>query len=290
MKRVLTAVVLTCMMTGAARAQQATDIFVADVVLKGDVLHIGSPRNVTQRDGYDNQPWFVRDGSGFLYSSERGGQTDIFRYDLQRGESVRITSTPENEYSPSLPLDGSRLMVVRWPADMSTGALWWFTPDGAPIEQARGSVPRVGYYAFANDTLLALFINDSVQSFVIANTRTGEHVRIGERMNGSAPRAIPGAEAVSFQRRGEDGEWWLLRYDVHTRQASPLVRMIGGVPNYTWTPRGTVLAAVGNTIYEWAPGGSEWRAVVVFEDAALQNMSRLAVSPAGDRIAIVAAR
>jgi hypothetical protein len=273
-----------------ATGQNATDIFVADVAMPDGVLRVGAPRNVTQRNGYDNQPWFLPDGSAFLYSSERDGQTDIFRHELRTGITTRVTNTPENEYSPSLPGDGSRMMVVRWPTDMSTGALWWFTPDGTPIEKARGSVARVGYYAFADDHTLALFINDSVQSFLLSDKRTGDTTRVGQQMNGSAPRRIPGSHAVSFQRRADDGVWWLSRLDIQTGQVTPLVEMVGGVANYAWTPHGTVLAAHGATIHEWTPGSPGWREVITFDDPALQRISRIAITDSGDTIAFVSER
>jgi hypothetical protein len=270
-------------------AQPGTDIFVADASVHEGRLTIGVPTNVTQREGYDNQPWFTSDGSAFLYVSERGGQTDIFRYDLRAGLATRITNTPENEYSPTLPGDGSRMLVVRWPTDMSTGALWWFTPEGEPLEQARGSVPRVGYYTFADDHTLALFINDSIQSFMLSDTRTGDTTRVGQSMGGSGPRTIPGARAVSFLRqRGEDG-WWLHRLELDSGMVTPLVPMLKDVANYTWTAHGTVLAATGGTIHEWTPGGS-WKQLVTFTDPALQEITRIAISPTGDRIVFVSAR
>lgn len=273
----------------AARAQPATDIFLADMAVRDGRLEIGVPINVTARDGYDNQPWLLPDGTGFLYSSERDGQTDIFRYDIAAGSAVRVTETPENEYSPSLPGDGSRMLVVRWPTDMSTGDLWWFTPDGRPLEVARGSVSRVGYYTFADEHTLALFINDSIQSFLLSDTRTGDTTRVGQDLGGSGPRTIPGARAVSFLRRAEDDVWWLTRLDLDDRAATPLVRMLDDVANYVWTQRGTVLAARGGTIYEWSPA-RDWHAVANFSDPALQDITRIAISPAGDRIAFVSTR
>jgi hypothetical protein len=273
-----------------SQAQNDTDIYVADVTLSDGRLEIGQARNVTQRDGYDNQPWFLPDGRSFLYSSERDGQTDIFRHDLMTGGTTRITNTPENEYSPSLPLGGDRMMVVRWPTDMSTGALWWFTPEGEPLEEAVGSVARVGYYTFVDEHTLALFINDSVQSFILSDTRTGDTIRVGEQMGGSAPRTIPGEKAVSFLHRHEDGVWWLSRLNVEDRSAVPLVRMLGGAPNYAWTPHGTVLAAEDGRIMEWVPGTAVWRTVVEYSDPALQGITRIAISPQGDRIAFVSAR
>jgi Tol biopolymer transport system component len=273
----------------AAHAQApASDIFLADVTWRDGVPRISAVRNATQRQGYDNQPWFTSDGSAFLYSSERDGQTDIFRYDVHTSTSTRLTNTPENEYSPSLM--GERMVVVRWPTDMSTGALWWYSRDGRPLEQVRGSVPRVGFYAFVGDETLALFINDSTQSFVLSNTRTEDFERIGERMNGSAPRTIPGERAVSFQQRDDSGDWWLMRYDVDARQASRLVRMVGNVPNYTWTADGAVLAAVGNVIYMWPRGGGEWLRVAEFTEPELQGITRIAIGPGNDRLAFVSTR
>lgn len=270
-------------------AQPSTDIHLADLAVRDGRLVVGTPVNVTDRDGYDNQPRFLPDGSGFLYASFRDGQIDIMRFDILTGTTTRLTNTPENEYSPSLPGDGSRMMVVRWPVDMSTGALWWFTLDGHPIEEARGTVPRVGYYAFADEHTLALFINDSIQSFVLSDTRTGDTVHVGRDMNGSAPRTIPGVRAVSYLRRDADGAWWLTRLDIDSRDTTPLVRMLDGVNEYAWTPRGTVLAARNATLYEWAPGG-DWREIITFTDSSLQSLSRIAVSPAADRIALVARR
>jgi hypothetical protein len=275
-------------LTGAVEAQPSTDIFLASVRWEDGMPRIGTPVNATQRDGYDNQPWFLPDGSGFLYASERGGQTDIYRYELSNATSVQITDTPQNEYSPSL--DGERMLVVRWPVDMSTGALWWYSLDGQPLELATGSVPRVGYYAVLDERTLALFVNDSVQSFVLSDRLGSGVTRVGQEMNGSAPRRIPGTRAVSFQQRMEDGVWWLMRLDSDTRQASPLGPMIDNVANYTWTDDGAVLAATGNTIHLWRAGQGEWREVARFDDPALQGITRIAISPAGDRIAFVSAR
>jgi hypothetical protein len=274
-----------------AQAQDATDIFLADLQVMDDSLQLSSPVNVTARDGYDNHPWFLPDGSAFLYVSQVDGQTDVFRHDIATRASTRLTHTPENEYSPTLPGDGSRLMVVRWAADMSDGALWWYSVDGEPRGEATGSVPRVGYYAFADDRTLALFINDAEQSFFLSDTRTGEATRIGEAMGGSAPRRMPGkAGAVSFLRQDAEAVWWLSRLDVATREMTPLVPMLGGVANYTWLADGSALAAQGGTLHRWTPGSGSWRAMHTFDDPALQGITRLAVSPRGDRIALVSAR
>jgi Tol biopolymer transport system component len=69
--------------------------------VRGRRISVGTPVNVTARPGYDNQPFFLADGRAFLYTSIReDSQADIYRYDLDRKTSVRLTATSESEYSP----------------------------------------------------------------------------------------------------------------------------------------------------------------------------------------------
>ena len=56
-----------------------TDIFLVDTRQDGDLIILGDPVNVTDRPGYDNQPSFLPDGSGFLYSAITDRQADTYR-------------------------------------------------------------------------------------------------------------------------------------------------------------------------------------------------------------------
>ena len=265
-----------------------TDIWVATLARVGDSLAIGEPRNVTSRAGYDNHPWFNADGTRIYYAADVDGQTDVFRLDLTSGETARVTSTPENEFSPML-LPGGELLAVRWAADMSDGHLWLFDAAGTPLRVHAGSVPRIGYYAWGDDGTLAVFVNDSVQSFVLSDAATGAQTRIGQGLNGSPPRRIPGERAVSYMQRDAAGAWWIWRLDLDTRAGAPLVRALeGGASNYFWTPDGVLLMARGDELHAWDPRvGGEWRRIAKFERPGLRAITRFAISPAGDRIALV---
>lgn len=265
----------------------STDIFVADLRTDGAMIEIGTPRNATARPGYDNQPWFLRDGSGFLYNADMGGQTDIFRFDLGTWTATRLTDTPENEFSPSLTLDGT-MLVVRWPADMSTGALWRYTSEGAPIGEHPASVERVGYYGVAGDAGLAFFVNDSLRTFKVAGTDGAERT-ILTGLAGSPPQHIPGTNAVSFMMPADDGQVWIHRLDLVSGSIERIAPRAGETLSYAWLPGGVLLMPGGNAVYalDSAQGG-EWREVARFEGADLATIVRIAVSAAGDRVALVA--
>ena len=55
---------------------------------------MGVPQRATDREGYDNQPQFLADGSGLVYSSiGDDGSTNIHLYDLVSGESDVLVAT-----------------------------------------------------------------------------------------------------------------------------------------------------------------------------------------------------
>ena len=59
-------------------------------------------------------------------------------------------------------------------------------------------------------------------------------------------------------------------------------------PYVVWLPDGSALVAANTTLYRWRRGETSWTAVANLAAFGLQGVSRLAVSPKGDRIAIVA--
>ena len=69
-------------------------LFEYDDSAAGDALSGGE--NVTNRAGYDNQPYFTKDSATFLYSRDDGVQTDVWEYDIAAGAHSLITNTPES--------------------------------------------------------------------------------------------------------------------------------------------------------------------------------------------------
>ncbi|HEU5208677.1 MAG TPA: hypothetical protein VFU06_04630 [Longimicrobiales bacterium] len=280
----------TLLLAGPPVAAQmpSTDIFIADLRLDDRGIGIGTPRNATMRPGYDNQPWFLPDGRGFLYNADVGGQTEIFRFDLGTWTATRLTQTPENEFSPSLTPDGGEMLVVRWPADMSTGALWRYSTDGRPIAEHPASVERVGYYGALADGGMAFFVNDSVRTFEVVDVQGGEGTVL-TGLAGSPPQQIPGEAAVSFMMPGSDGRAWIHRMDLASGVITPIAPAVGESLSYAWLPGNVLLMPSGNALYALDPAHEEeWRDVARFDDPDLANIVRVAASAAGDRIALVA--
>lgn len=272
----------------AAYAQApATDIYVAELARAEGALTLGRWENVTDRPGYDNQPCFEPDGRSVLYTSMRAGQTDIYRYDLARRRSERVTETPESEYSPTVMPGGSRFSVVRVEAD-STQRLWSFAADGTDPRLLLPDIAPVGYHAWVDRESVALFVLGSPPTLRIARVGPGSGelrvANIGRSLHG-----IPGQHAVSHLVKGE--EWWIRVLDLDTGRAHRIAPALEGSEDYTWTPDGLLLMGQGSALYWLDPeAGGGWTLLADLEDEGVRGITRIAVSPDGRYVALVGER
>jgi hypothetical protein len=275
----------------ALQGPPATDIYVAELHTRGGRVEVGAPVNAIHRPGYDNQPFFVPDGRSFLYTSVSDGQADIWRYDIAAGRSTRVTETAESEYSPTPLPDGSGFSVVRVEAD-STQRLWRFDWDGGHPTLVLADVKPVGYHAWGDAHIVSLFVLGQPPTLQVADIRAGTATPVASDI-GRGVQRMPGSRpAVSFVQKGvpPDSAWSIAELDLTTRRIRPLVRTLPGVDQYAWTPEGTLLMAQGAKLYQWrATHGADWQEVADFAALGLENITRLAVSPRGDRLALVAA-
>lgn len=272
------------------QAPPATDIYLADLRVAHRRVTVGTPVNVTARLGYDNQPFFLRDGRSFLYTAIReDGQADIFRYDLDRKTSVQLTATRESEYSPTPLSHGDGFSVVRVEAD-STQRLWAFDADGSRPRLVLDSIKPVGYHAWGGDYTVVLYVLGSPSTLQIADAQSAtSRGEIVARDVGRSLQRIPGRAAVGFLQRDSVAGPWLEEVDVRTQRVTKLVKTPQGSDFFVWMPNGIVLTASGTTLYQWdSQRGGAWEPVADFAPAGLTSVSRLAVSPKGDRLAIVA--
>lgn len=275
---------LVLVAASAAAQVPATDIYVASLKAHWQV---GAPVNVTHRPGYDNQPAFLPGGRAFLYTAIAGdSQADIYRYDMAAGTSTRITTTTESEYSPTPLPDGHGFSVVRVEAD-STQRLWAFDLDGTHPRLLLPGVKPVGYHAWIDSVTVALFVLGTPATLQLADLRTGKADTVARDV-GRSPQRVPGRAAVSVIWRRDSTSRVIALVDAVTRVPQPFAPLPDSADFHTWTPDGTLLASAGTRVLRWDPASTRWVPIADFAAAGVTNITRLAVSPAGDRLAFVA--
>jgi dipeptidyl aminopeptidase/acylaminoacyl peptidase len=286
--------VLPALAAGQA-APPSTDIYLAPVHEQRGRLVIGTPVNVTNRPGYDNQPSFTPDSRAMLFTSVRADrQADIYRYDLRARTITRVTTTPESEYSATAYGDGSRFSTIRVEAD-STQRLWSFASNGSDPRVVFEAIKPVGYHAWVDSTTIALFLLGRPNALVLADTRTGR-VDTLARDIGRSLVPLPRGGGFSYLQHAADSSWILTAVDVRRSVAGrstmpmPLVRMPAGADYVVWLAPAFAVTGTGRTLLSWR-GSSKSTAWTTLADVGrygLTHISRLALSPDHAWLAIVA--
>jgi Tol biopolymer transport system component len=269
-------------------------VFIAALDPGAAVIARGPATNISNSPGYDNQPGFLPDGSGVLFSSQRDGkQMDIYRYDFASQSLTQVTKTPEGEYSPQVTPDGKTFSVIRVEAD-GTQRLWRFQLGGSDPQVVLPDVKPVGYHAWIDRTRLALFVLGGAgrpATLQLADTTTGKAEVIEERI-GRSLHLRPGTGTVSFVSKPQGGPWVVKELNPATKEVRPLIETAApDSEDCAWLPDGTLLMPSGSRILAWKAGETAWREAADFTSAGLTSISRLAVSVAPGqppRLAIVA--
>jgi hypothetical protein len=279
-----------------AQAPPDTEIYLAPLKTANGTIEVGAAANISNSRGYDNQPFFTPDGGAVLFTSVRGSgtQTDIYRYDLASKRIAQVTATSESEYSPTVtPADA--LSVVRVELDgNNTQRLWQFTQAGTDPKAVLENVKPVGYHAWANDHSLALFVLGQPATLQLADTRNGT-ARVVATDIGRSIQRMPGTgetREISFvqrERAGDSVRLVIKKLNVTTGEITVLTPAVDGATeaDTAWMPDGTLLMAHGGTLYAWRAGRSGWTPIVELQRLSLSGVTRLAVSPKGDLLALV---
>jgi hypothetical protein len=186
--------------------------------------------------------------------------------------------------------DGQHLSVVQVEPD-DTQRLWRFPLAGGKPDVILRDVKPVGYHAWADARTVALFVLGDPPTLQLADVSTGKADVIASDIGRSILR-IPGGGISFVHRETIDGQRALVvkELDPATKQVRPLVRVISGVnaPDLAWTPDGMLLLAAHGKLHGWRRAAQTFEVVADLESIGLRGVSRMAVSPAGDRLALVA--
>jgi hypothetical protein len=93
---------------------------------------------------------------------------------------------------------------------------------------------------------------------------------------------------MSFVHKKPDGQWMIKRLDCNTLEVSEIAPTIEGKEDLAWMPDGKILMSNGTEILWLDPVGSKKWNQLIMPKANLTGITRLAVSPDGMRVAVVA--
>jgi len=89
-----------------------TEIYLLEMTNQSGKIRLGPPRNITNRVGYDNQPFFLPSGEAVLYTSiGADGQADIYQYSLADKKNRTLNEYAGERVLPNA--DAGRTTLLR---------------------------------------------------------------------------------------------------------------------------------------------------------------------------------
>lgn len=278
----------------------ANDIFVAELTKnKSGFYQAGDFKQITTHKGYDNQPNFLPNGKGLLYTSMRikadgQYQSDSFEYDFASGKHTNLTKSITSEYSPTLMNNGRYFSTI---VERENEQQFWAQPYKNSAKAYRINMAEpVGYHAWGKNGDLVMFVlgkkegephtlqyqkNMKVQAKVVAKD-------LGRSLRYTASR-----NAFSFTQLLEDKQWWLSEYLPSSNKVVRLVPMPKNADYYTWLDSETAITAVDGVIHQWKyqkSGGDSvalWMPWLDVKATCSTKVTRLAVDNKQSRLAFV---
>jgi ketosteroid isomerase-like protein len=268
-----------------------SEVWVGSLDMSGGRFAVSNLVNISKHPGYDNQPAFFADGklvftSQIAVLDETGHAVQAVIHDFASGKSTSVPGALG--FSPTPVADGS-LMLLR------DGHV--VLHDASGKETQLTETKDAGYFTRFDDQTWVLYMNDKQRRIVIYDPKTKalDTMALGSI---TAPFRIPGKRAVSFvavepfpapEGNALPRQLLLRQLNLDDRHVTTLASIAFPTSgSHVWTSRGTLLIASGHTIYEWNPAKpDDWQTAATFDDPELQGLTRIAISPRGDRIALV---
>lgn len=280
-----------------------TEIYLAAISFPENKFTISKAKNITQNTGYDNQPHFLPGGNSLLYTSVRNinnenPQSDIYAYTFESDSTSQITTTPENEYSPTLTPNGQSISVVRVDMD-GEQRLWEFpisstTVTNADYRQVFPEVTRVGYHVWRNQNEAFLFLvdenPDGEEHTLVKVIRGQEKSELITSRIGRSLSMQPNNDALIYVDKTFEDMWNIKRYDLKKEFSEILLATLDGSEDLVWLDDSHLLMAKGQSIFMHTVDDNyaDWLKLADAESLGISGeITRLAVSPDQKYIAIV---
>ncbi|GHB24699.1 hypothetical protein [Mongoliitalea lutea] len=264
-------------------AQQQTDLVVVDARLKKGSLQIDveSLELLTNRNMYDNQPFFINEKQLAFSAADDKGNHDIIIYTFSSKKFINLTQTRDfNEFSPATTDCGLYVSSV---TVEPTGKqrLWLYPNNFGEPELLYDNLEPVGYYAWY-DNKAALFILGSPNKLIYPYSRD-EIFTIAENV-GRSIHLRPNSSIISYIDKSDlldtpEGKTYAIKgFDIKNRIYHDFGRTSPDSEDMIWISKDILLMGSGSTLVSRNVSKNVWKPVADINLDTHGNISRLAYS------------
>ena len=270
-------------------AQSDSEIFLLDIKFKQDKIEISNVKKISNNKGYNNQPIFVSNDK-ILFTSERNLQNDIVEYNSIDNSLKYLTNTQTSEYSPirykknkvsavSLDKKGEQYLRIY------------------NIKNNTYNIPFtdkiVGYYNYSKqikNLIISSVLENNELVLYTSNLKTKEHTYV-DNNTGRSIHNIPkykfGQEKISYISK-KDSIWNINYVDLSNYKTKTITTTLNNNEDICWFKDGSILTSHKNNLYIFNSKLSKnWKLLCSLEEYGITNISRIAINPDNDKLALV---
>lgn len=258
-----------------------------DVTFSKGMLHVSNFRNMSDNEGYDNQPSFF-DNDTILYAYTKNGNTEIMISSIHTAKKISyFEPTTGGEYSPQLIPDSRRISAVRLDKD-GTQRLYDYTPGKGIVKLVVKDL-QVAYYKYHGpNKILASVLSDNRLDLVLANLKTAKVDTLLED-SGRSIHNVPNSADMSYTAVNEEDNYDIYQLDMESLESFFVTQLPIGIQDHIWLGDSKLICGSLDKLYMYDLFGSgDWVKVADLSVYKIKDITRLALSPDGTKLALVA--
>lgn len=265
-------------------AQSNTEVFLFDLETNTSKIELKNAKNISNNEGYDNQPSFLNDRY-ILFASTRNNQTDIAKYDMRYDSKSWLNFTEGGEYTPLITPNTNEVSAVRLDPDGKQRLYAYNMSNGESRELINDLV--VAYYSWANNhTIVSAVIEDDELNLYTTNLQDGTNRKYATKVGRSFHR-IPNSNLVSFISKDKENQWQIKSLNPDTGVTKVIANTIEGVEDICWLDSKTMLSGKDNVLYKLTlRRDNDWKEVASLDANGITKITRLATNPEGTKLLI----
>lgn len=278
-----------CFLLASAQgwAQTETEVYLFDLSMNNGKIELTNPKNISNNPGYDNQPSFWDNGS-VLFASTRKDQTDILQFNVDEGStsSWLTYTTAGSEYSPLRIPGKNAISAIRLDVD---GLQRLYKYDFKSREPTPITDLKIGYQVWYSDHILvATVLVENRMDLVVIDLKDNTQKTVYQNV-GRSLHKIPGSDLVSFIGK-RNNAWEILSLDLKTGESQKITNTYGKEEDICWLNKNTIITGADKKllILNIDSEDPNWESIIEFPQEEINNISRIAISPNGKRLAFVA--
>jgi hypothetical protein len=264
-----------------------TELFLANVEIKNNLIKVKEVEKINNHKGYNNQPCFANKDKEILFTSdiEGNGKTHICNYNLQAKKIKRLSITNTSEYSGQVLPNQKDFSVVMVEED-STQRIWVFDLlKGENKSCLSQQTDSVGYYTWLGKDSLLYYKLTTPHSLHALNIKTNEDVSLCNNPTRSFKKI---SATTFFYVIHEEKQNMVYLFDVRTKKATPFaIDNVNTNQDYTWYPNLGLLKSEGSKLYRYSVDTKVWAELADFTTFGVKTITRFTISVNGKYVALV---